>query len=178
MKKIALILTMILVLFCFTGCQDRFGRESKKEQVDIPISAEPVSIQSLEEEIKAVAGQYDPGGVLSQAMAIFDGKQQIQNQKGTISFTFCRNDEESGRGTTVIVKYDMTERKVTEVFYEQGNGKFKEAAMKPINDMVKAVPISELFDQMRNDSDYANKMNGKNVKVTMEFTDNIKLMVL
>lgn len=171
--KLILLCSALLLLIGFTGCnQSDLKKKSYKENVDIAISSDPSSIYALEEEITKIAYQYDESGILTEAIAVFEGDTEISSHKGTLYFTFCRDDEETGRGTTVILSYDMFDRKITKVSYEQANGIFSKTNTEPIHQGAKAILFEDIFTQVipLDTKLYDKLQNGTNVKLTIEFT--------
>lgn len=171
LKSLFPLLLSMLCLFALTGCTDDFKKETYQKDLDIAIAAEPTSIAALEPEITEIAYEYDEGGVLTQAIAVYQGDTEIATEEGTLYFTFCRNDEEANRGTIVVIIYSMLEQKVTGMTYEQGNGQFTDANREAINEESKQVTFSDLFKIIREDSNMGKKLNGVRIKLTIEFTN-------
>lgn len=170
MKKLAIGLLTVIMLLAVSGCERDYERDTYTKDLDIPVEAEPISIASLEEEITEIAQEYDEGGILTEAIWVLDGEEDIKSQKGTISFTFCRDDAETKRGTTVVLTYDMYDQKVTKVSYDQGLGSFDESFTQPIWEDGKKILFSELMDQIRSDNSFDKKLDGVDVTLTIEFT--------
>lgn len=179
MKRLVISLCAVFLLLTVSGCERDYERETYTKDLNIAVEAEPTSVYALEEEITQIAAEYDEGGILTEAIAVFKGEEDIKNQKGTISFTFCRDDKESKRGTTVILTYDMYEKKVTKVSYDEGLGSFDESFTKPLWEDGKKAPFSELFKQIRSDSGFDKKLDGENITLTIEFTsENIDIQLI
>lgn len=167
-QKTAAIFCTVLMVISFGGCKDS-EKEKYEKEVEISVTAEATSLGSLEEEIEKIAYEHDEGGVLTYAQAVFNGEKEIASQKGLIYFTYCRNDEENKLGTTVTLTYDMNEKMVTKVVYEQGKGQFDEKNQTPILEDFMNFPFDKLFETIRNDSNMGGKLKGKNVCLTIEF---------
>lgn len=171
MKKFISLLCTVTLLFCLVGCAEDYEKEKYEKDVDIAVEAEPTSILALEDEMTQIAYEYDEGGILTEVLAVFKGETEIGAHKGTLYFTFCRDDEETGRGTIVILTYDMFDKKVTNVSYEQGNGKFTETSTEEIDQGSKAITFDDIFTQiLPMDSSMYKKLNGENIKLSIEFT--------
>lgn len=169
-QKLAAILGMVLLLFCFAGCERDYERTAYEKELDVTLQSEPNSIADLEEEMNALAKDYDENGILTEAMAVFKGDEDIANQKGTLSFTYCSYNEETKRSTTVIFTYSMYDKKVTKVSYDQGLAQLSEELTKPLWEEGKKIPFSFIFEKIREEDDFKNKIGGENITLTVEFT--------
>ncbi len=171
MKKLFSLFCTAILLFCLVGCSEDYQKETYEKELDIAVEAEPTSILALEDEITEIAYGYDEGGILTEVLAVFKGETEIGAHKGTLYFTFCRDDEETERGTIVILTYDMFDKKVTNVSYEQGNGKFTETSTQEIDPGSKAITFDDIFNQiLPMDKSMYKKLNGENIKLSIEFT--------
>jgi hypothetical protein len=171
LKKLFSLLCAAALLFCLTGCKEDYQKETYEKKLDISVEAEPTSILALEDELTKIAYEYDEGGILTEVLAVFKGDTEIGSHKGTLYFTFCRDDEETERGTIVILTYNMFDKKVTNVSYEQGNGKFTETSTKEIDQGSKAITFDDIFTQiLPMDKSMYKKLNGENIKLSIEFT--------
>lgn len=168
LKKIMVVIVAALMVWSLAGCENS-KKEKYEKEVEIPVSADPTSLSALEKEITEIAYEYDEGGVLTYAQAVFNGEKEVSTQKGIIYFTFCRNDEENQLGTTVTLTYNMTDKMVTKVAYEQGKGQFDEKNQQPILEDFMLFPFDKLFETIRSDSNLGGKLNGKNICLTIEF---------
>lgn len=169
-KKWLAVLCASVLLFALAGCEQDYKKETYEKELDIAVEAEPTSIHALVPEITDIAYEYDKGGILTEALAVFKGDDEIKSEKGTIYFTFCRDDEETERGTIVIITYDMFEKKVTKVSYEQGNGRFTDTSTEPILEAAELATFESIFDAIRADSSMSKKLDGVNIKLSIEFT--------
>ena len=167
-KVLALVLVLTLV-FALTGCDD-LQKESYKDDMSVVLSADPVSISAMEPEVWEIVKGYDPDGILTQAMAVYSGNDEVNAKKGTLYYTYCSSDEESGRATIVIATYDMATRTLTEVSYEEGNGIFVDAASEPVEPYSIQATFESIFEAGKNENSMANKINGHNIKLKMDFS--------
>ncbi|MBS7174610.1 hypothetical protein [Massiliimalia timonensis] len=169
-RKLLAFLGCFVLVFCFAGCERDYERTTYQKDLDLAVEAEPNSIADLEEEMTKIAHEYDENGLLTEAMAVFSGDEDIANEKGTLSFTYCSYNEETKRSTTVILTYDMYDKKVTKVNYDQGLAKLSEELTKPIWEDGKKIPFSFIFEKVREEDDFKNKIGGENITLTVEFT--------
>ena len=178
-QKIIAAAACILMLFGLSGCERDYERTTYTEDLDITLTAEPDSIAALEEEMNEVAREYDENGILTHATATFKGDEDIANQKGTLSYVYCSHNDETGRSTTVIFTYDMYDKKVTQVSYDQGLGNLEEELTKPIWEDGKKIPFSFIFEQLRSEDDFKSKIGGENITLTVEFScDNVETTLI
>lgn len=177
MKKMLSLLLAGVLLLGITGCS---GKNSYKKKLDIDIAAEPTSIYALEEEMTQIAHEYDPEVTLIKAVAVFKGETEIKNQKGTIDFTFCRDDKEAEKIVTVVLTYNMFDQKVTNVNYKQKSSFFSSVTIQEIEAGSKAVTFQDIFTQLLPmDSSLYKKLDGKSVELTIEFSaDGLKPSVI
>lgn len=168
--KIIGVLCSIFLLIGFVGCERDYERTTYTKDLDVAIKAQPDSIGALEEEMNALAKEYDEAGILTQAMAVFKGDKDIANQKGTLSYTYCSYNEETKRSTTLIFTYNMYDQKVTKISYDQGLARLSEDLTKPIWEDGKKIPFSFIFEKVREEDDFKNKIGGAKITLTVEFT--------
>lgn len=168
--KLLCLLCTTALLFGLVGCSDKLKKESYKEEVSIAVKAEPISIEALEPEIKEIAAKYDAEGILTEAMAVYKGNDEVNSRKGTLYYTYCSHDEEAERATIVIITYDMATKTVTQVSYEEGNGLFVDAATDPVEATSIQATFDGLFQAVKENPSMGNKLGGVNIKLTMEFT--------
>lgn len=168
-KLLCLLCTAVL-LVCLSGCSDKLKKESYKEEVSIVVETEPTSIAALEAEMSKIAATYDENGILTEAMAVYKGNDEVNSKKGTLYYTYCSHDKEAERATIVILTYDMSTKTVTQVSYEEGNGMFVDAASDTVEPTSIQATFDALFQAVKDNPSMGNKLNGTNIKLTMEFT--------
>ena len=171
LKRLLILFSCLALVLACSSCGGE-GAQSYKENVDIAVETEPTSIYALAEEMQKIAYEYDEGGVLTEAIAIFNGDDELGSRKGNLYYTFCRNDEENKMGITVILQYDMAEQKVVKVSYESNRGSFTEEAQQPSPESISALRFDDIFDQvLTQDESFHDKLTkGANIKLTLEFT--------
>lgn len=162
-------LLCITLLFTFASCS---SKETKKEKTNIEISRDATSLSAIEDEITKIAYEYCSDSVLTHAAVVYNGEDEVNSQKGTIYYVFCKNDDDKKHGITTTIKYDMASKTVTEVSYEKGKGQFKDDALKPITDETKKILFSSIFDVIKADNSMGNKLKGKGIQLTIEFDYN------
>jgi hypothetical protein len=169
-QRLLLVFTCFMLTLSICSCNDQ-NSNSYKKNVDIPVEGEATSIYALSEEMQKIAYEYDEGGVLTYATAIFEGDEELASRKGSLYYTFCRNDTENERGITVILEYDMKEQKVVKVSYENSRGSFTEEAQEPIPESIAAMRFDDIFDKVLvQDSKFYDKLQkGTNIKLTLDF---------
>lgn len=166
-----------MLAFALTGCERSYERKTYEKPLDIAVETDPVSAGALEEELSEIADKYDKGGTLTEIFVTFKGQKEIETQKGTISYTFTREDQKEKKGITVILTYDMKQKKVTKVNYDKGYGTFEESFTKPVV-QEKGALFSSLLEHVKNSSDFKSKISSKNAELTIEYTsENIHIEV-
>ncbi len=167
-RRWAVALLVSCMLLLFTACDD-YAKEESAETVSVALEAEPTSVAGLTPELDELVKDYDEEGVLTQVTAVFTGNDQVNAQKGTLYYTYCSSDEESGRATIVILTYDMATQTVIEVKTESGNGAFVDESSEPIEPSIIGATFESLFEAMKNDPTMSPKFGGENIEVTMTF---------
>ena len=179
MKKLKLLLLLCVTCLCLlTGCED-YEKETYTEEPALVLETEPTSISALIPEVEALVHEHDPDGILTQAMAVYKGNDQVNAQKGTLYYTYCSEDTETERSTIIIVTYDIATKTVTELSYEEGNGLFVDASTQAIEPTAILATFDALFQAIKDNPDMSNKLDGVNIKLTIEFTsEGVKISII
>ncbi len=178
MRKIVSLFLLLSFVFIFSGCNS-FERERYEEDIDVTVDEKPVSVQALLPQMSEIAGEYGENLVPMHINIVFDGDVEISKKLGIIDFTFGSYNEEENISTIVIITYDMQEEKAYKMSFEQGNAAFETDLSDPVNEQIMQSTFEDIFAVIEDDSNYSDKLDGVNVKLTIEMTnENMKITIL
>ncbi len=165
MKKFLLPVFLTLVLI-FTSCSPFGEQEAFDKKVSIDIDGEPLALSVVYDDIYSLALEYDKDAFLVGVMVTFEGESQLSSQKGIANFTFAHKDDEAT--TATVISYDMSEQKVTEISYKRR--KRLKVSTEPMDESLLAASFESIFASFSEDPSFEKKLNGENIKLTVEFS--------
>lgn len=165
MKKLFLPILLSAILLLFAGCSLFGEQEAFDKKVDIAIDGEPLALSVVYDDIYGLACEYDQNTKLVGVVVTFEGKEQISTKRGTANFTFASKGEENT--TAIVVSYDMQGEKVTEISYKQR--KKLKVATEPMDEGLLAASFESIFESFSENTSFVKKLDGENVKLTVEF---------
>ena len=153
MKKFLLPVFLTLVLI-FTSCSPFGEQEAFDKKVSIDIDGEPLALSVVYDDIYSLALEYDKDAFLVGVIVTFEGESQLSSQKGVANFTFAHTDDEATTATDISYK----RRKRLKVSTE------------PMDESLLAASFESIFASFSEDPSFEKKLNGENIKLTVEFS--------
>ncbi len=167
MKRFFTLITIAMLLFIFSGCEDDdFAPYTNyTDEVSYELTGNSFMVSEIEEEVLGIAEKYQAEAYLSTVNYTF-----YSQNNGTAQFIYFYATPNKNEGTVITVSIDLYDNTVTSVQFEKGHGKrvcapyYGEISNKDIN-------MLDLYNKIITNDNYLSATGNRNCYIYIEYRE-------